>query len=1411
MSVINSEKFKEFREKYNGTIRRMLLQDFSNITSAKIDVVISAYLQAKYDKDTIDSQNLNFSSASEQVKQDNVHNVSKEEINIIEFIFLTDFAAYYGKTNIDIDRIDAKNFGYKGHYDQFLAYIKTMCNKSEKREDCGEGIENGILSVSRDISFEEYINNSLYVEDIDNITDLLCGDKSDNTLDIDKMMLLELFDNTFNDVLKAECAQIRERYEKILEGAFSIYDYQGVYTGDLSNVFVTIKNKGLKTISPNEILQKSYMVTLNSYIDIDISSSRQFDFEEIKNTYDRNKNDEIVKPLYFPYKVLEIVQRKELKKRTKLYNYGDRLKSCNTLDAYLTYLCGRYDDKEKEPKVQDVGKYVKVKDEKSNKVYGVKYDSEKHKEIKEEKLITKQEYPNYFRQNILEFCYYIVRVLCENDEDRLKAVITRTKLTIDDTVDEFTKIFSQVKEYLDYYVDCVTTAIVLSKFSAKMNMEQYNRFKQLQDENYARENAQWDIEDFQIKLCSRLKKSKTISNKDFVETLFSTSGKVKTDIEDKDPEEFHNVFSRNGVIEESNNEKAQILNTSPDMVTTFITLGYTDNKSKIEGMPCFAYRALESLGGEKLDWNNILLGQDENDRLVIASSTNPNLSLQNQRVHFLIAGSRSGKGVMGYNIFATALASGKPIFYIDGKPDTSVVLKTLTDKAFTINHGTFDSDIDVEHKVEIPKNLKHKVPSYLTKFFKDNSTDADDFATFRTLLLLLSLPLYLDNIKDDQITDSKILEAKRFISEISSTRGFFFVFDEFTKFQNFAKKHLGNKGLMGTAVNDNVIDTLKNKDSDSIAKLQKKYNDAVELQKAWLEYEQAPTDNKGKKTVKKPTKNKPSDKEIEELKNDCDCFSRGFDALTLYCTQFAIMIEDFMKTMDDVTSASNGAWNTFNLFFIGQEFENIDYGSSCPIYEQSGKATRYNKLDGIPFISKLMSLDTDVIVGYQKDKTYYMSQNRKGSITNRLFTPSRGFFAYKAMGGGLTKENIANIINKPSDEELQKWTFFKPFLILNNAITPDEEVAQTFSGDKEFGKRAAKHDLYDKTQEDARNKSLDEISKGKSISSFIKKEKGVDFKYSKSQYVAQSLVRCLSVGIEPSFILEHNSDENGNLRESVGFEGYIKEMTGGNTDDIVKTLNLATEVMNRFVLDLIGYPAKDRSYDGTAWIEFVYDFRPQWMYSIGQSFWNMDGTPKKFEERLTVYGRMKDSFKKDNKESYDWYSDDTLDDNDKEEIEKLKSSITVNERTAIKYDIEEQSFDNDKQEEPILDSDITNSSELHDSNLSDQEVQQGLNDLLGDDAPIIIDNEDKPSQSVISDNNGIKIVSKWEMLGRLHDYLTEMVQTECTRRGIDITSANGKKIQCQVANEIREDNSLLAVFVRIYKKNFPNTEVNLNE
>lgn len=169
--------------------------------------------------------------------------------------------------------------------------------------------------------------------------------------------------------------------------------------------------------------------------------------------------------------------------------------------------------------------------------------------------------------------------------------------------------------------------------------------------------------------------------------------------------------------------------------------------------------------------------------------------------------------------------------------------------------------------------------------------------------------------------------------------------------------------------------------------------------------------------------------------------------------------------------------------------------------------------------------------------------------------------------------------------------------------------------------------------------------------------------------------------------------------------------------------------------------------------------------------------------------------------------------NREEEIEKLRSQIllTVNERTAIKYHIEEPSFDNDKQEEPILDSDVINSSELDDNNLSDQEVQQGLIDLLGDDAPIIIDNEDKPSQSVISDNNGIKIVSKWEMLGRLHDYLTEMVQTECTRRGIDITSANGKKIQCQVANEIREDNSILAVFVKIYKENFPNTEVDLND
>ena len=66
------------------------------------------------------------------------------------------------------------------------------------------------------------------------------------------------------------------------------------------------------------------------------------------------------------------------------------------------------------------------------------------------------------------------------------------------------------------------------------------------------------------------------------------------------------------------------------------------------------------------------------------------MPLQRNTVHNMMAGSRAGKGVMTMNILVSGIASKKPIFYIDRKPDMAVLFYELSQgNMFVVNGGQF--------------------------------------------------------------------------------------------------------------------------------------------------------------------------------------------------------------------------------------------------------------------------------------------------------------------------------------------------------------------------------------------------------------------------------------------------------------------------------------------------------------------------------------------------------------------------------------------------------------------------------------------------------------------------------------------------------------------------------------------------
>ena len=88
------------------------------------------------------------------------------------------------------------------------------------------------------------------------------------------------------------------------------------------------------------------------------------------------------------------------------------------------------------------------------------------------------------------------------------------------------------------------------------------------------------------------------------------------------------------------------------------------NQGLTDAEPLFGYTAVQRFieQGKPITWDSILLGEDRKGTSVFANvKDSACLPMQRNMVHNIIAGSRSGKGVMTMNILASAVAAGKPI------------------------------------------------------------------------------------------------------------------------------------------------------------------------------------------------------------------------------------------------------------------------------------------------------------------------------------------------------------------------------------------------------------------------------------------------------------------------------------------------------------------------------------------------------------------------------------------------------------------------------------------------------------------------------------------------------------------------------------------------------------------------------
>lgn len=102
------------------------------------------------------------------------------------------------------------------------------------------------------------------------------------------------------------------------------------------------------------------------------------------------------------------------------------------------------------------------------------------------------------------------------------------------------------------------------------------------------------------------------------------------------------------------------------------------NEEVYQKMPLFGYEAVEhkKANGEMVGIENCIIGQTREDEILTINLKGDN----NCKIINIMAGPRSGKGVLTQSLEGAILADGCPLIYMDAKPDMATVLNEVANK-----------------------------------------------------------------------------------------------------------------------------------------------------------------------------------------------------------------------------------------------------------------------------------------------------------------------------------------------------------------------------------------------------------------------------------------------------------------------------------------------------------------------------------------------------------------------------------------------------------------------------------------------------------------------------------------------------------------------------------------------------------
>lgn len=431
------------------------------------------------------------------------------------------------------------------------------------------------------------------------------------------------------------------------------------------------------------------------------------------------------------------------------------------------------------------------------------------------------------------------------------------------------------------------------------------------------------------------------------------------------------------------------------------------NHSSSQASPLFAYKAYQALKNQGVEpnWGNMILGMFE-DGTILKNGKN-GVSLGSRLSHHIVAGSRAGKGVMTMNILASGIYSNKAVFYLDRKPDMASLFKSISPNMFAINGGGYGEQYDTYKQFQNVDSLVNwnNVPDYVCKLldFNKNWDSFGDLFYMRALKLVMGIIVARGDGQLDNLA-------------LGGNDGILLVVDEF---KNFQESYSGiiEKVLSRIPPSSYMLD---------VGKLQ---NDKLK------------------------------DYEKEKLMRD---FSLSYNDSSMYAITY---LNSLVSDLEFLSTKRDAGFNQreielSDIFIIGQHlgYGSLDFrlfrsliedSSSSGRYKSSGKtgvssnaSAMLSKLNiqSASFPFSLVSFKTcDAFFGrnVEEGRDVYLAQGNRNSKAYGRLDDKASNFAYLPSFSEDTRKKIVGGNSQVNVEIANSCTYFKPFLVLNDAKPGD--------------------------------------------------------------------------------------------------------------------------------------------------------------------------------------------------------------------------------------------------------------------------------------------------------------------------------------------------------------------------------------